>query len=319
MDQLTLSPPSAKALHPLPCARTRTGNLRRVGVEVELGGLTEEQVAIAVRDVLGGQIETLDPGRVVKDTSLGDIEVYLDSRWLTDAGEGLRDVARHIVPVEIVTAPIVPEDIAQLDDLMTHLRKLGATGTNAGMLLGFGVHFNPEVTGETLDDILPTLTAFALSEDALRAEAQIDLSRRMMPFVGPYPRKLVDALAEGGIADLKALIELYLRLAPSRNHGLDMLALFAHLDHDAVAGALDMASITGRPTYHYRLPDCRIDEEGWSLVLEWNRWVRVEEIAANSDLLKQLADAWIAHRSALTTLRGDWAVTSGAILKKEDL
>jgi hypothetical protein len=318
-----LSTPSARTARSLPRPRTAAGDVRRVGVEVELGGLDEKTVADAVRDVCGGTITDATRGRVVKSSAIGDVEVYLDSRFLNEAKDGIgakmRELAGAVVPVEIVTAPLRPDQIGDLDSLMAHLRDLGATGTNAGVLLGFGVHFNPEVTGETLDDILPTLTAYALAEDALRAEARIDLSRRALPFVDPYPRALVDALARGGIRSVPALIDLYLKHAASRNYGLDMLALFTHLDRDRVAATMDLTPIGARPTYHLRLPDCRIDEPGWSLVLEWNRWVRVEQIAADPDLLAKLAKGWQDHRAHLTSLRGDWAETSGNLISEAGL
>ncbi|WP_146585593.1 amidoligase family protein [Puniceibacterium confluentis] len=298
---------------PQPC--TSAGKPRRVGVEVELGGLTEEHVADIVQAHLGGRIDTRPAqGRLVRDTSLGDIEVYLDSRYLADAEteleKRLRELASVVVPVEVVTEPLLPSDIPVLDDMLPKLRRAGATGTRAGILLGFGVHFNPEVTGTELSDILPVLTAFALYEDALRETAQIDISRRALPFVDPYPRALVDALARGGISDTAQLIDLYLKHAPSRNYALDMMALFAHLDPERVGKVMDLEPISARPTYHFRLPDCRVDEADWSLALEWNRWVLIERIAADAALLERLKSAWHAHRASYLTLRGDWTRTS---------
>ncbi|MGY9049146.1 MAG: amidoligase family protein [Rhodobacterales bacterium] len=300
--------------------RTNAGEIRRVGVEVELGGLSEERVAEIMQQDLGGDIDTRpEQGSVLRGSSLGDVEVYLDSRYLADAETQLekciREIAAAVVPVEIVTAPLQPSDIPKLDAVLQSLRRAGATGTNAGIFLGFGVHFNPEVTGTDLSDVLPILTAFALYEDALRDEAHIDLSRRALPFVDPYPRALVDALARGGIADMTALIDLYLKKAPSRNHALDMLALFTHLDPDRVGKVMDLKPIGARPTYHYRLPDCRMDEDDWSLALEWNRWVTVEKIAQNAALLDQLKDGWKKHRGSFTSLRGDWTKASRTMVQ----
>ncbi|MFZ5962675.1 amidoligase family protein [Thalassococcus sp. BH17M4-6] len=315
--------PNRASRDTLPITTTASGDPRRVGVEVELGGLPEERVAQAVADTLGGTAGQAKRGLLVEGTRLGDVQVYLDSRFLNEAKDGLkghmRELAGSVVPIEIVTEPLEPSDFDPLDDLMDHLRELGATGTTAGVLLGFGVHFNPEVTGETLDDILPVLTAFALCEDALRQEAGIDLARRVLPFVDPYPRALLDALAQGAISEMAQLIDIYLAHAASRNYALDMLALFTHLDYDRVAAVMDMAPISGRPTYHYRLPDCRIDEADWSLTLEWNRWVRVERIAADAELLEQLKSGWKKHRAALTTTRGDWTRESARMIKDAGL
>ena len=49
--------------------------------------------------------------------------------------------------------------------------------------------------------------------------------------------------------------------------------------------------VKARPTFHYRLPDCRVNEPGWSVADAWNRWVYVESLAADTDLLAELIDA----------------------------
>ncbi|SLN37388.1 Putative amidoligase enzyme [Roseivivax jejudonensis] len=295
----------------LPRPDTREGTPRRVGVEIELGGLEERRVAEIAADTLGGEIGLGgEKGFVVQGSAAGDLEIYLDTAllkrpegWL---GESLHSVARTVVPVEIVTSPIAPADIAALDRLLGALHAAGATGTASGLFAGYGVHFNPEVVSTDLSDVQPVLSAYAFCEDALRREMEIDIARRALPFVDPYPRALLDGLAKGVIPDMAALIDLYLERAPSRNHGLDMLCLFAHIDRDRVAQKLDLSSIAARPTFHYRLPDCRIDEPDWSLALEWNRWVRIERIAEDSGLVRELAREWRAHRDSLTSVRGDW-------------
>ena len=304
----------------LPTPTNAEGAPRRVGVEIELGALDESRVTEILCETLGGEAEKVHgKGWKVKGSRLGDLQVYLDSRYLDDddnrrLAQVLREVARNVVPVEIVTEPILPDQIAEFDEALDRLAAEGATGTAAGVLLGFGVHFNPEVTGSELSDILPVVTAFALLEDHLRHIAGIDLARRALPFVDPYPRNLVDALARGGLTSLEDLIDLYIKLAPSRNYALDMLCLFAHLDRQRVSRSIDMTSISPRPTYHFRLPDCRIDEPDWSLALEWNRWVLVERVANDPLLLNRLKRAWLEHRASLTTVRGDWAERSRELL-----
>ena len=105
--------------------------------------------------------------------------------------------------------------------------------------------------------------------------------------------------------DIGILIDLYLERAGSRNHGLDMLCLFAHVDRDRVGAKMDLASVSARPTFHYRLPDCRIGDPNWSLALEWNRWVAIERLSEDHGFLAEIERAWQAHRDALTTVRGD--------------
>ncbi|MBN9889655.1 amidoligase family protein [Salipiger abyssi] len=299
---------------PLPRPHTADGRARHVGVEIELSGLTEARVAALLSGSLGGQAREKLPGQwQVIDSALGDFEIYLDSRPLLKLeyeglGRQLRDLARNVVPVEIVSKPLEIAQITQLDTALDRLAEAGATGTSGGVLLGFGVHFNPEAVSLTFDDIAPVLTAYALVEDHLRRIAGIDMSRRLLPWVDPYPRALIDRLAAPGApATMAALIDTYLEHAPSRNHGLDMLCLFAQIDRTRVARVMDMEQISARPTYHWRLPDCRIDEPNWSLAREWNRWVLVERVAENAALLERLKAAWRAHRASMTTIRPDWA------------
>ncbi|EPX85059.1 amidoligase family protein [Salipiger mucosus] len=318
--------PRPDPLHP-PHPENARGDLRRVGVEVEFSGVTEREVARVLTEALGGEVR--DGGDedhwIAAGTELGDFECYLDSRPLQKLdhdglGRQLRELARTVVPVEIVSEPIEFTQIGRLDDAVDALREAGATGTRAGVLLGFGVHFNPEVISEALEDVLPTLTAYALLEDHLRRVAEIDISRRLLPWVDSYPRALVDQLAgESPPATMTELINLYLDLAPSRNHGLDMLCFFAHVDRARVARSMEMEQISARPTYHLRLPDCRIDEPDWCLAAEWNRWVLVERVAADADLLDRLKTGWREHRASLTTTRSDWSWRSARILQESGL
>ena len=311
MSPTSETPPE---LIPLPQPRNASGELRRVGVEVEFSGMTEENAARVLAETLGGAASEKKPGEwSVTGTELGGFECYLDSAPLNKMdregiGKSLRELARTVVPVEIVSDPIQIDQIPALDEALEALAKAGATGTTGGVLLGFGVHFNPEAAALTFEAIAPVLTAYALLEDHLRRSAGIDLSRRMLPWVDPYPRSLVDRLAaDDGPFDMRSLIDTYLELAPSRNHGLDMLCLFAQIDRSRVARVMDMEQIQPRPTYHWRLPDCRINEPGWSLALEWNRWALVERVAADKALLQGLKAAWRDHRESLTSIRSDWA------------
>ena len=297
----------------LPIESTAKSDIRRVGVEIEFGGLDEQTVAEIVTDCFGGDIRSRDDkGLIVENSDIGAVEIYLDSQYLHHAqgkfDETVIGIARNFVPIEIVCDPIDHTDLGRLDDLVQRLRRAGAVGTNGGVMLGYGVHFNPEVQELSLDAILPVLTSYALCEDALRHAADIDLSRRALPFVDPYPRKLVDALAQQSFANMDELVDCYLELAPSRNYGLDMMCLFAQIDPDRVAQKMDMSLISARPTFHYRLPDCRIDQAGWTLGSEWARWVKVEEISLETQMLEQLKSAWIDHRAALTTIRKDWRI-----------
>jgi len=279
-------------------------------VEIEFAGLTERSAAELVQRLWGGHLAASAPRAfAVTGGRLGDVTVELDTALSTTGAAGLLlEALGDLVPVEVVTPPLAPADLPEADRLVAALRAAGARGTRDGLAFGFGVHLNPEVAAESAAFILPVVRAFALLEDWLRAADPIDPARRLLPFVDPWPRPLVDALAaEGAGWDLAALTDSYLALSPSRNRALDLLPLLEHLDPGRVRAALPEGQAKGgRPTFHFRLPEARIDEADWSVAYEWNRWVLIERVAARPELLAALAEAWGAHRAALTTMWGDW-------------
>ncbi len=306
---------------PLPQPMNAQGDPRRVGVEIELGNLNEDHVAELAKQVFGGNIRTKDTVYHVEGTDIGDLEIYLDTALTKARKSALRDMAldlgHEVIPVEIVTEPLDMDGLEQLDDFTDLLRREGATGSGAGILLGFGVHLNVEITSEKPADILRPLMAYALIEDWMRKTHPIDESRRLLPFTAPYPTSFVRALiALGPDAGIDVLTECYLAETPSRNHGLDMFPLLAHLRPDAMSDKL-RGSTKPRPAFHFRLPDCRIDDPDWSLAEEWRRWLVVERVAANADLLTRLSDAWLDDHGPVTFSRTSWAARTAEILPPE--
>ncbi|NHQ73569.1 hypothetical protein HAT86_03685 [Roseovarius gahaiensis] len=309
---------------PLPQPITASGEPRRVGVEIELGGLDEAHVARLCAETLGGQA-VQDDSHIwtVQDSSLGKLEVYLDIFLRKANKTKLRDLAldlgREVVPVEIVTEPLDIEGLAQLDHLNTVLRKAGALGTGAGWVFGFGVHLNVQIASDSDADILRPLLAYALIEDWLRASSPIDESRRILPFTYPYPTDFVRALIGlGPDGTAQKAMDLYLQHTPSRNRGLDMLPIFAHFWPDRIAEAISDKT-SARPTFHFRLPDCLIDDPAWSLAQEWQRWVTVERVAADDALLARLCREWQDDHGMVTLTRGSWAARCGDILRAAGL
>ncbi|MDZ7711278.1 MAG: amidoligase family protein [Roseovarius sp.] len=305
---------------PLPQPLNAKGEPRRVGVEIELGGLPEAEVARIVADRLGGRAVQEDSHIwAVEESALGRVEVYLDIFLRKATRSRLRDLAldlgREVVPVEIVTEPLDMDGMAKLDELREALRAAGALGSGAGLVFGFGVHFNIEVASEDDADTVRPLLAYALIEDWLRSAYPIDDSRRVLPFTDPYPTDFVRALiAAGPGAARDRVTGLYLELTPSRNRGLDMLPLFAHFDGPRVAAAI-ADKTSARPAFHFRLPDCRIDEADWRLATEWWRWVAVERVARDAALLRRLSDAWLDDHGLVTIMRQSWATRAGRILR----
>ncbi len=304
----------------LPQAGDADGAPRRCGVEIEFSGLHEDAVAKLLTRHLGGTARQDGADWTLEDTRLGKLQVYLDTALRKKAenamvARGLQ-LGRDAIPVEIVTEPLTMADLGHLDQLCHQLREAGAKGTSAALIYGFGVHLNVSVASMDPPGVTRPLLAYALIEDWMRHAHPIDDSRRLLPFTAPYPTSLVRALARAGAdASLRDVSETYLHHAPSRNHGLDMLPILAHRNAEAVTQALGQGhSVSARPAFHFRLPDSRIDEDGWSLRHEWRRWHLVETIAADDALLDTLCNGWLDDHGAITLGRSHWARRTGDLL-----
>jgi hypothetical protein len=305
----------------IPASEADSETTQRIGLELEFSGLSEKDAAMTLATLTGGSAEQASADRWTCETNLfGCCEVYLDTKYAARAreigGEDATALLRKVVPVELVTDPFPTPNLLAFDAVVDALRKAGAKGSRDGVLLGFGLHLNIEVPQMDAAEISRRLAAFALLEDQLRAEDPIDLSRRLLPFVRPYPGDLVDALAQSLPDDSGALIKLYLDHVPSRDHGLDLLPILATFDEARVlASAQEPDAIKSRPAYHFRLPDCRLDEQGWSVMSAWAQWQLVEDVAQDTAFLDDLRKARLAWTAAPVFERGSWADQVGALLE----
>lgn len=305
---------------PLPDHGADSSTNRRTGLELEFAGLSVTGAADVVRGLWGGAVAQDDPREIVLEGGrLGRVKVELDislrDKWAEDlAAQALGD----LVPVEIVTAPLRQADLPEMDALVAALRRAGAQGTQARLAYGFGLHLNPELPDADGAGLVAVARAYGLLEGWLRTSDPIDLARRVLPFVAPWPAALVDALA-ADTPDLKGFARLYARHAPTRHHGLDLLPALEHLCPDLLEPVPREHLKGGRPTFHYRLAEARLDAPGWSVGYEWNRWVLVEAVAAAPALLDELAGRWQAHRAALLPLSRDWAAEVEGVLAEDGL
>jgi hypothetical protein len=309
-----------------------SGAERRVGVEIEFAGLDVAKAARIVRRVFGGTLETESAHRVtVSGSDVGDFTVELDAQMAhkkaddadaAETAEVLSDIETKsrevlgraisvVVPTEIVCPPIPWSDLGRVDKLIGALRAEGAEGTEAGVLYGFGLHLNPEVAEATADYALRHLCAYLILEDWLRDEIGIDPMRRVLPHIDPFPADYVrHVMAQEDTPDTATLIREYGRANPTRNRGLDMTPLFRHMDEKTLVSVMpDTTLIKARPTFHYRLPDARLSDPRWGVAVEWNRWLAVERLAADTDTLRERRRAyaaWLnrpAHERWLQTLQ----------------
>jgi hypothetical protein len=323
----------ASAFPTLPDLPEGPGAPRRVGVELEFGALAPADAAAVAAAELGGTVRQISASewRVTRDgngngdgngdgaqegpggETGGDAEsaarepvrILLDTAfrpetrsWAADAGVAL---ARQVVPIEVVTAPVAQAALPELDRLVDALRHAGAEGSRSHVVHGFGLHFNVALADPEHGRDLPRVTrAFALLERWFRARDRLAIARRVLPFTQPFPPAFVDAVAHLPVTAAPGeVFDIVDAEIASRNHGLDLLPVYAALAPERFSrhpGA--SAAVSGRPAYHYRLPESRVDEPAWSLGYEWRRWWLVERVAAEPEMLDRLAEAWDAARDA---------------------
>ncbi|WP_213003987.1 amidoligase family protein [Parahaliea maris] len=308
-----------------PRQETATGDPRRVGVELEFSGMDIESIAGIMLSELGGEAEVISPyEQILRDSSLGTFGLELDYGYLKQLGRErnieedsdleqfgealLKLVAEQLVPHEIVSPPIAMGDLWQLGDLLQRLRQAGAKGTRHAAVYAFGLHLNPELPDLEAPTILAYMRSFLCLYEWLVEREQVDLSRRITPYIDPFPRKYVTRVLDADYSpDLPLLIDDYLKFNATRNRALDMLPLFSHLDAPRVRAAVDDDRVNPRPTLHYRLPNCQVDEGNWSLASPWRNWLQVEALASDE---RRLALACRAYRQHLDSPAGglfrDW-------------
>jgi hypothetical protein len=129
----------------------------------------------------------------------------------------------------------------------------------------------------------------------LKRRTEVDFARRVSPYINPFPPEYVRLiLAPDYPPTRQRLIDDYLAHNPTRNRPLDMAPVLAHLDRDRVHHRVqENHLVKPRPAFHYRLPNCMVDEPGWSVAAEWNTWVEVERLAADADRLAAMSRDYV--------------------------
>jgi hypothetical protein len=289
------------------------GEVRKAGFEFEFSGVNLNIAAMHVRKVFGGEhVIRSTFVHCVRGTSFGEFSVEMDTAVLKHRRyeKPLRavgfDPRRHdrkwieaallgtfstLVPAEVATPPLRVTELAPLDALCERLRQSGARGTRAGLLYAFGLHINPEIASAEPAYLLGVLRAFVLLYPWLKRRTEVDLARRVSPYIRPFPDEYVRLiLAPGYPADAGRLIDDYLAHNPTRNRPLDMAPVLAWLDRRRVARRVqERHLVKPRPAFHYRLPNCMVDEAGWTVAREWNTWVAVERLAADARRVAEMS------------------------------
>lgn len=315
------------------------GRPRKVGLELEFAGLELDKTAAIIQQHYGGAIEIKNRYQyTVKDTVLGDFKVELDARilkkmagtdffkeWnldideqkLSDSiGEILDKVAMTVVPVEIVMPPVSNEDLDKLEPLRESLQKQKAEGTESSWMHAFGLHINIESPDLEVATLLTYLRSFFILYPWLLNELDIDISRRLSPFIDPFHKEYVRLILNDDYdPSQQQFIGDYLTYNPTRNRPLDMMPILALLDNERVSKVLGDEKNKARPTFHYRLPSSRVNDPEWNFEKEWKKWLHIESLVSNNEMLAKLSQLYLLREGeTLVSFRKEWAQTAAILL-----
>ncbi|MGF1552742.1 MAG: amidoligase family protein [Paracoccaceae bacterium] len=289
---------------------------RRVGVEIEFGGLDAATAARVLAGTIGGEVRTISAQEyVVESPAHGAFRVELDARWshpdfvaehLGDVPPEWREgldvriagavaaVAGQVMPVEIVAPPVPWHDLGLMNGLCHALAAAGARGTAHSAFAGFGMHLNVEAVSLDAPYLLRMLRAYVILSQWLRRESRLATIRQVQSYIDPFPIAYAHhILAPDYEPDEERLIRDHLSFNPSRDYELDMLPIFATIDADLVESLLPGQKNSPRPTFHWRLPNCRLDEPVWDPLDDWSRWVAVERLAHDEAALAAEAERFL--------------------------
>jgi len=322
------------------------GRPRRAGFEFELGNLPVIEAARALHEAMGGELSINNPFQaVLSGTRLGELKIERDARvlssvryrkWLNQLGlefepgsieheieTNIDTASSLLVPCEVVTEPLAFDCLGHLDELTATLEDLGAHGTQDSLIYAFGMHINTSLPAGDAVTLRRFLQSFLLLSNWIIEMSDTDLTRRFFTrFIDPFPQDYVErVLAVDYDPDLDRFTEDYLRDNPTRNRALDLLPILMELKPDRVLGALkgeERALVRGRPAFHYRLPDCRVNVPGWSAANAWNHWVYIEKLAGDEALLPELIREWRKCNASFSLAPGtSWTMRLTTILSRK--
>lgn len=285
----------------------REGAPRCVGIEMEYAGLKIDEAALLIQEAFGGWRDPVNRfHQKIRDTRLGDFRLELDAKavrdktyvgYLKDLGLDVQrfDIQKEVdwvmeqmttlfLPYELVAPPIPYDGLDELEELRGIFHRHKAKGTASSPVYAFGLHLNIETPDDTVDTWLRYIRSFFLLYPLFHKRMRIDLARRATPWIDRFPPEYVGRVLERSYRPTREeFMEDYYRFNPTRNRPLDFYSIFAHAfgpDHPLIK---EVALVKPRPTFHYRLPNCEIDDPNWRLATEWNRWVMLERLAHDTE------------------------------------
>lgn len=317
-----------------PTLEREDGGVRRVGFELEFSGIDLDTTAAALQSSLGGTLVSRTAAERVHEVEpLGEFRIELDWDYLKDKAaedgrsatqeewlERLSDAAALLVPVEVVCPPVPLTELSVLNPMVDALREAGAVGTEESLIAAYGVHVNPEIPALDATALYPVIRAFCLLQWWLVDRHPVDATRKVSPYIGLYPAAYVAQVLSTPSASMDEIVAGYLEHNATRNRALDLLPLLAEIDEPGIRSVVDDPRVQARPTFHYRLSDCHIEREDWSLAEAWRTWCVVERLAERADDLDALAGEFLgADRLILGVNRGRWVEYLDQWLKDRSL
>lgn len=299
------------------------GSPRQVGVEMEFQGIAVKELAQLIATTLRGDIETVSIVEyAVHVPDQGDYRVELDFARLKALAKETHDAEDEVdntdtldvlaldaigaasslvVPCEVVAPPLPMATFAgPMQRLTTAIRDAGGKGTGYAFYYAFGLHLNVEPPDLEADTVVAYMKAFACLFDWIVWQGNVDWARRATPYIQRYPAGYDMKLTDPDYwPDWPALVDDYLKANPTRNRALDMLPLFSQIDAEQVRSRVDDDRVQARPTFHYRLANCAIDEPDWSVADPWRRWLQIEHLASDREKLTACCAAYRRDRDRL--------------------
>lgn len=300
----------------LPHMNNPSGGIRKAGFEFEFTELDIRDAAKVISSLVSGKISEKNRFEFsVQSAGLGEFKLEYDTALLKDKPyetilrkigidldefvdrseleEAIAHIASHLIPIELITPPLPITELDILEDIREQLRSNCAAGTRSSFFYAFAMHINVEAASLEPEYLLKILRSFLLLYPWIRKEADIDFTRRLTPFVDKFPDAYTSLILNDGYRpDANKLIKDYIAFNPTRNRPLDMLPVFAALNKNII-DSLEISAVSARPAFHYRIPNCLINDKTWRVSHEWRYWVEVERLAENTEAREALSRMYI--------------------------
>lgn len=308
-----------------PLTMNDRADTRHVGFELEFAGIGIDASAEIIVRLFGGRKEPQNRFHCkITGTRFGEFSVESDASLLknrkyqdylraiglnldtlnlsTKLEDFIAAATSDLVPYEIVTPPIPLGALESVEHLRQALHEAGAQGTRSRLLAAFGFQMNPELPALDTRTLLAYMRSFFLLYDHLRESKDIPIARRVLPYIDPFPDTYIKQVLDPEYnPDRRRFMTDYLSENPTRNRPLDWLPLFAYLDRSRVDGFdVEHELIKPRPTLHYRLPSCLIDDPTWTIAHEWNQWVEIETLASDPLRIEEMSREYLEMHGPLS-------------------